>query len=112
MRDKLTRGFAVFLILWVIADLSVAGFCPLDDPMPSFAQASQTLSVLALTSNPAQSQGEGRCFCCSPQVIPPALSKHTALSTPTKLALSAWTIVQQQLPRNDLLLTLLFCPAV
>jgi hypothetical protein len=34
--------------------------------MPSFAQASQTLSVLALTSNPAQSQGEGRCFCSFP----------------------------------------------
>ena len=89
MRDKLTRGFAVFLILWVIADLSIPDFCPLDNPIASVAQASQTLSVSAFTSNPAQSQGEGGCFCCSPQVIPPALSEHAELLMPAKLALLA-----------------------
>src|SRR6266404_9213802 len=87
LRHKLIRGFAAFLIVWVIADLSIPGFCPFDDPIPSFAQASQTLSVSAFTSNPAQSQGEG-CFCCSPQVTPPALSEYAALLMPTKLPLS------------------------
>jgi len=89
MRDKLTRGFAIFLILWVIADLSIPGFCPLDDPIPYLAHASQTLSVSALSGNTPQSQGEGGCFCCSPQVIPPALCEYAALLMPTKLALLA-----------------------
>src|SRR6266404_6094978 len=82
-----SQGLEKAFFAYIKEGTGTVEFCPFDDPIPSFAQASQTLSVSAFTSNPAQSHGEG-CFCCSPQVTPPALSEYAALLMPTKLPLS------------------------